>query len=86
MVLVRYLLLFGGQELYEEERDGMPYSVTVGEYIIHELAEDELEMLNPRLREIQNEYRKNYRNPDLSLLSILSVTRMCRFVNLSRIF
>lgn len=63
MVLVRYLLLFGGQELYEEERDGMPYSVTVGEYIIHELAEDELEMLNPRLREIQNEYRKNYRNP-----------------------
>ena len=25
MVLVRYLLLFGGQELYDEERDGMPY-------------------------------------------------------------
>lgn len=63
MVLIRYLLLFGAQELYVEERDGVPYPVTVGEYIIHELAEDELEMLNPRLRSIQAEYRENFHTP-----------------------
>lgn len=63
-VLIRYLLLFGSRELYEEERGGELCPVSVGEYIIHELAEDELEMMNPRLREIQRDYRKNYKLPD----------------------
>lgn len=58
MMLVRYLLQFGTEVLYEEERDGKRVAVSVGEYIIHELAEDELLLLNPRLREIQQEYRQ----------------------------
>lgn len=62
MMLIRYLLMFGGLELYGEEHDGVVYSVSVGEYIISELAEDELLMLNPRFREIQTEYRQNYKN------------------------
>lgn len=62
-MLIRYLLLFGGQELYEEDRDGLVYSVSVGEYIIHELAVDDLEMLNPRFKEIQGEYRRNSVEP-----------------------
>ncbi len=61
MVLVRYLLLFGDIELYEESREGVTYSVSVGEYIIRELCEDELELFNPGLRKIQNEYRKHYK-------------------------
>lgn len=61
-VLVRYLLLFGGLELYEEIRNGMAYSVCVGEYIIQELDEDELELLNPRFRIIQQEYREHFRS------------------------
>lgn len=62
MMLIRYLLMFGGLELYGEEHEGVVYSVSVGEYIISELAEDELLMLNPRFREIQTEYRQNYKN------------------------
>lgn len=62
-MLIRYLLLFGGQELYEEDRDGLVYSVSVGEYIINELAVDDLEMLNPRFKEIQGEYRRNSAEP-----------------------
>lgn len=63
MVLTRYLLLFGDQELYEEQRDGMAYPVSVGQYIIEELAEDELKMFDPRLCEIQKEYQENYKTP-----------------------
>lgn len=63
MMLVRYLLLFGGQELYEEEKEGSVCPVSVGEYIIQELAEDELQLLNPRLKSIQKEYRQNYQLP-----------------------
>ena len=82
MMLVRYLLLFGEQELYEEEHEGKVVLITVGEYIIHELAEDELLMLNSRLQEIQQEYRRQYKtagfiaakyfighsNPDISAI------------------
>lgn len=62
-MLIRALLLFGDRELYEEEREGVLHPVSVGEYIIHELAEDELEMLNPRMREIQLEYGKHTDTP-----------------------
>ena len=44
MVLTRYLLLFGDLELYEEKQDEITYSVSVGEYIIRELSEDDLEL------------------------------------------
>lgn len=64
MILVRYLLMFGGLGLYEEERDGERVPVSVGEYIIQELAEDELILMNPKLKEIQLEYRQNYKLPD----------------------
>lgn len=63
MMLVRYLLMFGGEVLYEEEREGQLCQVSVGEYIIHELAEDELLLMNPKLQEIQGEYRQNYKSP-----------------------
>ncbi len=63
MVLIRYLLLFGEQELYEEDRGGQPYSVTVGEYIIRELTEDDLELFHPDLCKIQKEYQTHYKSP-----------------------
>ena len=62
MMLIRYLLMFGMHGLYEEERNGQVCVVTVGEYIINELAEDELMMMNPKFQEIQQEYRQHYRN------------------------
>lgn len=63
MMLVRYLLMFGAMELYEEERGEGTYPVSVGEYIVHELDEDELSMLNPKFQEILREYRGHYRTP-----------------------
>lgn len=63
-MLVRYLLMFGGLGFYEEEEPGGSYrTVSVGEYIINELAEDELLLMNPQLREIQQEYRKQCKTP-----------------------
>lgn len=62
MVLIRYLLLFGNQELYEEKQDDILRSVSVGEYIIEELSEDDLEMFNPELCEIQKEYQAHYKS------------------------
>lgn len=63
IVLIRYLLTFGSDPLYEEEQDGNMRSVSVGEYIIHELAEDELLLMNPGFQEIQREYRDHYQSP-----------------------
>lgn len=60
MMLIRYLLLFGGEELYVDEIEGTLRPVSVGEYIIQELAEDELLLLNPKLQDIQREYREHY--------------------------
>lgn len=65
-MLIRYLLMFGAQGLYEEEREGAICTVSVGEYIIQELAEDELLLMNPGLQEIQQEYRRNYKSPGFS--------------------
>lgn len=61
MVLIRYLLLFGDIELYEEIRENVTHSVSVGEYIIRELSEDELELFHPGLRKIQNEYQSHFK-------------------------
>ena len=64
MMLIRYLLMFGGQELYEEERDDVVRSISVGEYIISELDDDELLLQNPKLQEIQSTYREHHKRPD----------------------
>ncbi|MDL2331299.1 DNA primase, partial [Odoribacter sp. OttesenSCG-928-A06] len=52
MVLIRYLLLFGVRKLYEDDDSSM----SVGEYIINELKEDELKMVNPHMDRILNEF------------------------------
>ncbi|MDR1415607.1 MAG: DNA primase [Odoribacteraceae bacterium] len=64
-VLIRYLLLFGTLELYEEEAAegaaGRP--VSVGEFVIRELAEDELTLLNPVYNAIREEYGARHLSP-----------------------
>ncbi len=64
MAIVRYLLLFGTEPLYEEEANGYARMVTVGEFIVRELAADDLEMQNPLCRTIQTEYQRRYESPD----------------------
>ncbi len=66
-VLIRYLLQFGTDVLYDEVHDGVRTFVTVGEYIIRELAEDDLLLMNPKLKKIQLEYSDcSKRLPDFS--------------------
>ncbi|MDR2131482.1 MAG: DNA primase [Odoribacteraceae bacterium] len=65
-VLIRYLLLFGTLDLYEEEPEGeeeAPRAVTVGEFIIRELDEDDLTLFNPVYNTICEEYRKQLSSP-----------------------
>ncbi|WP_251620023.1 DNA primase [Odoribacter lunatus] len=61
MVIIRYLLLFGDTELYEEENESGTCSVSVGEYIIHELNDDDLDLLHPEFNKILHEYQQNYK-------------------------
>lgn len=63
-VLIRYLLLFGTVELYEEEGETGVRSVSVGEFIISELADDELDFLNPVYNLIREEYRQRLHQAD----------------------
>ncbi|MDR0982034.1 MAG: DNA primase [Culturomica sp.] len=60
MMLIRYLLLFGKRRLYETADD----STSVGEYIISELREDELTMLNIAAQRIIVDYTDNMYNAD----------------------
>jgi DNA primase len=65
-MLIRYLLLFGTLELYEEEPAGegeAPRAVSVGEFIIHELDDDELTLMNPVYNTIREEYDKRQSSP-----------------------
>lgn len=66
IALVRSLLLYGDRELYEDEKEGLASCVSVGEYIIRELEEDDLELFNNLFREIQQEYKVNYNIPGFS--------------------
>ncbi len=61
-VLIRYLILYGTNDLYEEKVNGIERMVSVGEFIIRELAEDDLELLNPVFNTIQNEYKREYQS------------------------
>lgn len=54
--VMRCILLFGDKTLYREEKGEDGHSVSVGDYVIGELEEDELEMVHPAMREMQMEY------------------------------
>lgn len=60
MVLIYHLLLFGNQTVNIDETN----SILAGEYIIKELDEDDLGLLHPELRKIQDEYRSHYQTAD----------------------
>ena len=62
-MLIRYLLKFGMEPLYEEEREGQTVVQTVGDYILQELEEDDLLLLDPRWYIIQTEFRTHYQQP-----------------------
>lgn len=61
-MLIRYLILYGTNDLYEEEENGIRRTISVGEFIIRELADDDLELLNPVFNTIREEYKREYQS------------------------
>lgn len=83
MMLIRYLLMFGMHGLYEEERNGQVCVVTVGEYIINELAEDELMMMNQNFRRFSRNIASIIETGNLFLLNIspgILILKFCSVV------
>ncbi|MDR2414299.1 MAG: DNA primase [Odoribacteraceae bacterium] len=62
--LIRYLLLYGTLELDGETgEEEVSRAATVGEFIIRELEDDELTLLNPLYNTIREEYQKQLASP-----------------------
>ena len=59
-ILLRYMLQFGCEVLYVDEEDGGEHPVTVAEYIHQELSKDGLSFMNPKFKEIQELFYKEY--------------------------
>ena len=62
-MLIRYLLKFGMEPLYEEEREGQTVVQTVGDYILQELEEDDL--LQPGFT--PERYFATYSEPEVNM-------------------
>ncbi len=57
--IVRYLIKYGERPLFSKSEDVVGENVTVGDYIISQLKEDELESLNPVYNKIFQLYEDN---------------------------
>ncbi|MFA8433967.1 MAG: DNA primase [Marinifilaceae bacterium] len=61
--LVRLLLFFGKEKLFEEtDEQGQEIITSVGEFIISELERDQLESINPQYQNVFNEYSQQLGN------------------------
>jgi len=64
--VLRLLLKFGNDSLGEFELEDDTRDITVGEYIISELRQDELESSNPLYNTLMKMYEENYENAGFS--------------------
>ncbi|MGQ1890228.1 DNA primase [Thermophagus sp. OGC60D27] len=62
--VLRFLLKYGDVDLGELETEEEIRQLTVGEYIIAELRQDELESVNPLYNQIMKLYEENFKNQD----------------------
>jgi DNA primase len=60
--VLRFLMKYGDLDLGEFDFEEGTRSVTVGEYIITELRQDDLESVNPLYNQIMKLYEENFRN------------------------
>ena len=70
--MIRLIIKFGDRNMMEkedeEEEDVLDDSITVGEYVLAQLKEDELEFINPLYNKIFKLYDQNKDNPGFSAL------------------
>jgi len=59
--VLRFLIKYGNNSLGEFETEEGVREITVGEYIISELRQDDLESINPLYNKIMQLYEENYR-------------------------
>lgn len=59
--VLRFLLKYGDYDLGELETEDGVRQLTVGEYIVSELRQDDLESVNPLYNEIMRLYEENYK-------------------------
>jgi DNA primase len=64
--VLRFLLKFGNDSLGEFEMEDGTREISVGEYIITELRQDELESSNPLYNKLMELYEENYKNDNFS--------------------
>jgi len=64
--ILKCLLKYGYLTLYEIDTDEDKKTITVGEYIINELKQDELQSSNPVHNTILHLYEEHYNDPDFS--------------------
>lgn len=64
--VLRFLLKFGNDPLGEFEMEDGSREISVGEYIIAELRQDELESSNPLYNKLMELYEENYMNDGFS--------------------
>ena len=64
--VLRFLLKYGDAMLGEFEFDDGKREVSVGEYIVAELRQDELESVNPLYNRMMELYEENFRNENFS--------------------
>ncbi|PWD99461.1 DNA primase [Marinilabilia rubra] len=64
--VLRFLLKFGNDSLGEFEMEDGTHEISVGEYIISELKQDELESSNPLYNKLMQLYEENYGNEGFS--------------------
>lgn len=94
--VLRYLIKYGNEKLGYVIIDDKEIEMSVGEYIIHSLKEDELRSTNPLHDQILNEYEKNISTPGFlphryfvshpnPLISSLTTDLIAREYQLSRI-
>lgn len=94
--VLRYLIKYGNEKLGNVIIDDKEIEMSVGEYIIHSLKEDELRSTNPLHDQILNEYEENISTPGFlahryfvshpnPLISSLTTDLIAREYQLSRI-
>lgn len=94
--VLRYLVKYGNEKLGNVIIDDKEIEMSVGEYIIHSLKEDELRSTNPLHDQILNEYEENISTPGFlahryfvshpnPLISSLTTDLIAREYQLSRI-
>jgi len=64
--ILRCLLKYGNLSMNEVDTEDGKKTITVGEFIINELKQDELQSLNPVYNNILRLYDENYRDPAFS--------------------